>query len=171
MTNRNLTPHGRIIEAARGKVSARQAAKAAGVSEGRWRQIVTGVQKAGRGIVLPVNPRTETLIAMAAAVGADIDAVLRAAGVDPIEADAALIEASTPASGITSYSNDDLLEEILRRMTTEESESDGNSAPSTQAGGSPVFTESIAEVLEPDPSQPDQPARRGRRKSPPPARG
>lgn len=159
MTNRNLTPHGRIIEAARGKVSAREAARVAEISEGRWRQIVTGVQKAGGGIVLPVNPRTETLISMASAVGADVATVLRAAGVDPIEADAAVTEASTPTSGITSYSNDDLLKEIRRRMTTEERESDGDTPATKQDRVSrSAVKASDSEVVVPRASAPTQPA-------------
>jgi len=79
----NVTPHGRLLEAARGGMSKREAARRAGISEGRWRQVVTGVQSAG-GTTIPVNPRRETLIAMAKAVQADVDDVLKAAGMEPV---------------------------------------------------------------------------------------
>lgn len=75
-----FTPHGRILEAARGSMSKRAAAGRAGISEGRWRQIVTGVQKVGGGRTIPVNPKRDTLVAMAHAVQADVPQVLTAAG-------------------------------------------------------------------------------------------
>lgn len=80
----DLTPHGQIIERARGAMSKRRAARLAGISEGRWRQVVTGRQPVGGGQTMPANPRRETLIAMASAVGADVDTVLRAAGREPL---------------------------------------------------------------------------------------
>jgi hypothetical protein len=51
----------------------------AGISEGRWRQVVTGVQKVG-GTQVPANPRPETVVRMARAVGVDLAAALDAAG-------------------------------------------------------------------------------------------
>lgn len=83
----DMTPHGYVIETARGTMSKREAAKRAGVSEGRWRQIVTGVQKIGRGEEIRVNPRRDTLIKMARAVDADVNQVLVAAGMAPVGAD------------------------------------------------------------------------------------
>lgn len=81
-----LTDLGVLLEQHRGSLSKREAARRAGISEGRWRQIVTGQQKAGGGIVVPVNPRRETVIAMAQAVEADVSAALRRAGMPPEEA-------------------------------------------------------------------------------------
>jgi hypothetical protein len=78
----DLTPYGAIIEHARGATSKRKAAFAAGISEGRWRQIVTGVQHVGDGQTVRARPKRETLLAMARAVGADVAAVLTAAGMD-----------------------------------------------------------------------------------------
>lgn len=83
MAEESLTPLGELIEHARGSLSKREAARRAGISEGRWRQIVTGQQKAGGGIVVPANPRRETVIAMAEAVGVDVDKALRRAGMEP----------------------------------------------------------------------------------------
>lgn len=75
-----LTPHGRLLESARGATSKREAARLAGISEGRWRQVVTGRQSVGGGLNIVATPRRETLIAMAEAVAADVDEVLEAAG-------------------------------------------------------------------------------------------
>ena len=65
-----LTPLGQLLEAGRERasLSKRAAAKLAGISEGRWRQVVTGIQKAGD-VNVPVNPRRNTVTAMANAVG------------------------------------------------------------------------------------------------------
>lgn len=77
-----LTPHGAILEAARGeRMSKRAAADRAGISEARWRQIVSGKQSAG-GERVPVNTRPRTLASMAHAVGADVAEVFEAAGFD-----------------------------------------------------------------------------------------
>lgn len=79
-----LTPYGQILERARGRMSQREAARRAEISDGWWRQVITGHQKQ-RGILVPANPKRSTLIAMAEAVGADINAVLEAAGFEPEE--------------------------------------------------------------------------------------
>lgn len=84
MTDDGLTAHGQILEDARGGTSKRQAARDAGISEARWRQIVTGRQRQS-GIDVPVNPKRETLIKMANAVGADVNKVLIAAGLEGAE--------------------------------------------------------------------------------------
>jgi hypothetical protein len=87
MADEDLTDLGAYIEAARGGMSKREAARRAGISEGRWRQVVTGKQKAGGGVVVPANPRRETVIAMARAVGADANEALRRAGMSPSQAE------------------------------------------------------------------------------------
>lgn len=76
-----LTPLGALVEARREHLglSKRQAARIAGISEGRWRQVVSGVQRAG-GVAIPVNPRAETVAAMAHAVGVGVPEALAAAG-------------------------------------------------------------------------------------------
>lgn len=86
MTNRAQTPHGELLDRARVALglSQRQAARRAGISEGRWRQIVTGVQRQG-GVSIPVNPKASTLAAMARSVEADVHEVLDAAGLPPID--------------------------------------------------------------------------------------
>ena len=60
----------RIIEAHREAegVSVRSAAKKAGLSEGRWRQIAKGYQQATRDVRVPVNAPVETLVRMALAL-------------------------------------------------------------------------------------------------------
>ncbi len=51
------------------KLSAREAARRAGISEGRWRQIASGYQVVSAGIYAPVRGPAPTLARMAAVVG------------------------------------------------------------------------------------------------------
>jgi len=80
-----LTPLGALLEAARGRVSKREAARRADISEGHWRAVVRGYQLQG-GVRIPANPRRETVIAMARAVGVDPAEALGSAGFDPADA-------------------------------------------------------------------------------------
>jgi transcriptional regulator with XRE-family HTH domain len=76
-----MTELGDLIEQARAelRISAREAARRAGISPTRWRQVVTGSQvKNGRAV--PVNPAPRTVVAMALAVLADPATALSAAG-------------------------------------------------------------------------------------------
>ncbi len=79
-----LTPLGRLLEDAREslRISKREAARRADISEGRWRQITIGHQKAGD-VTIPVNPRRNTVTAMARAVGVDPAKAQLAAGMEP----------------------------------------------------------------------------------------
>lgn len=56
----------------RSGLSQRKAAALAGITEGRWRQIVTGFQGVG-GVRAPVTGPADTLARMALAVGVDAD--------------------------------------------------------------------------------------------------
>jgi hypothetical protein len=80
--SKNLTPLGDLLEKARSEVlhiSVREAARRARLSDTRWHQVVSGVQrKAGQDV--PVNPTDRTVIAMANAVGVDPGDALEAAG-------------------------------------------------------------------------------------------
>ena len=64
-------PEGRLIADAANRLdlSIREAARRAGISYGRWRQIVTGYQNVSPGSVAPVHAPAGTLAKMAAAVG------------------------------------------------------------------------------------------------------
>jgi hypothetical protein len=74
-------PWGALITAAlrRVRMSARQAAPQAGISEGRWRQITSGYQVVSPGVYAPVRGPAATLARMAAVAGVTA-ADLRAAG-------------------------------------------------------------------------------------------
>jgi hypothetical protein len=74
-------PWGALITAAlrRGPTSARQAARQAGISEGRWRQITSGYQVVSAGVYAPVRGPAATLARMAAVAGVSA-AELRSAG-------------------------------------------------------------------------------------------
>jgi hypothetical protein len=66
-------PEARLLEDARRaivpKLSQRAAAKLAGLSDARWRQIVAGYQQIGKGVTAPVTSPPDTLARMARAVG------------------------------------------------------------------------------------------------------
>lgn len=81
MENEHQQPWGKVIDEARRRagLSARKAAEQAGISEGRWRQIVNGYQPAGRGQVVTVEGPDDTVARMAQAVGVS-PAELRKAG-------------------------------------------------------------------------------------------
>jgi hypothetical protein len=68
-------PEGRLISEAlkRSGRSARGAAATAGISDTRWRHIVSGYQPAGAGNYIPVSAPAETLARMAQAVGVTPD--------------------------------------------------------------------------------------------------
>jgi hypothetical protein len=74
-------PWGALITAAlsRSQTSARQAARQAGMSEGRWRQITGGYQVVSPGVYAPVRGPAGTLARMAAVAGVT-PAQLRVAG-------------------------------------------------------------------------------------------
>lgn len=76
-------PLGEYLREARGRMSVREAARRAEVSESRWRQVEAGVQKMAGGIEVPVHPRPETVAAMCVAIGADAARGLELAGHDP----------------------------------------------------------------------------------------
>ena len=66
-------PEGELIAAAleahTPRLSARKAADLAGMSDGRWRQIVNGYQNAGAGNYIPVKAPADTIARMADVVG------------------------------------------------------------------------------------------------------
>jgi hypothetical protein len=76
-------PWGTLIAAAlrAAGLSAREAARRAGISEGRWRQITGGYQVVSPGVYAPVRGPAGTLARMAAVAGVS-PAQLRAAGRD-----------------------------------------------------------------------------------------
>jgi len=64
-------PEGQLIAAAlkRSKLSARKASQLAGMSDGRWGQIVRGYQTMGDDVYAPVRAPADTLARMAHVVG------------------------------------------------------------------------------------------------------
>lgn len=76
-------PLGTYLRTQRGKMSIREAARRADISESRWRQIEAGFQRMSGGIEVPVHPRAETLAAMCRAISADVARGLELAGHNP----------------------------------------------------------------------------------------
>lgn len=77
------TSFGALLQSGRQKagLSVRRAAKAAGISEARWRQLERGYQSSGSAKI-PANPKADTVVKAADAVGVDADEALAAAGID-----------------------------------------------------------------------------------------
>jgi hypothetical protein len=111
------TPWGAAIAAAcrQAGLSARAAARAAGLSEGRWRQITSGYQVVGPGVYAPVHGPAATVARMAAVAGLAPDD-LRAAGRE----DAARLLASRDGPGWNDSGwNDsgwDAADQLVRRI-------------------------------------------------------
>jgi transcriptional regulator with XRE-family HTH domain len=105
-------PWGAAITTAlhRSGMSARQAARQAGISEGRWRQITSGYQVVSPGVYAPVRGPAATLARMAAVAGVSA-ADLQAAGRE----DAARLLDEAPARG----ADTELLDRI-RAMDSEQ---------------------------------------------------
>src|SRR5580693_3089730 len=100
---------GALITAALGRsgLSARAAARQAGLSEGRWRQITAGYQVVSPGVYAPVHGPAATVARMAAVAGLTA-AQLRAVGRD----DAARLLAAQSLAGQAAPVADDLAARI-----------------------------------------------------------
>lgn len=85
------TPEGKLIgEATRAaRKSVRKVADEAGISEGRWRQIVKGYQSVSAGTVVPVKAPAGTLAKMAQVVGVTPEQLIKAGRADAAQALAA----------------------------------------------------------------------------------
>ena len=110
----------RVIDAAQKsavpKLSIRKAAERAGISEGRWRQIVKGYQGTGTGR-LPVVAPDETIARMALAVGvtdSQLDETGRPEAAEVLRQ--LLATSEQPDVELTQVSTDRLLGEIRRRI-------------------------------------------------------
>lgn len=92
-------------------ISAREAARRAGMSEGRWRQITAGYQVVSPGVYAQVHGPAGTLARMAVVVGVTPDQ-LRSAGRD---------DAATVLAGLLERqpANDEMLERI-KAMDTDQ---------------------------------------------------
>jgi hypothetical protein len=80
--DQDLTPLGKLLEHARSEVlhlSAREAARRAGISPTRWSQVVTGHAWRG-GVRMPIRSTMRTVVAMALAVQVDPAEALEVAG-------------------------------------------------------------------------------------------
>ncbi|GAA4626737.1 hypothetical protein GCM10023196_036190 [Actinoallomurus vinaceus] len=90
-------PEGQLITAAlkRAGLSARAAAKRAGISDARWRQITSGYQTVS-GTRVPVRAPAETLARMAQVSGATAEQLRQAGRADAAEALGELPEIEAP---------------------------------------------------------------------------
>ncbi len=108
-------PWGALITSAlrEAGLSAREAARRAGISEGRWRQIASGYQVVSAGVYAPVRGPARTLARMAAVAGLSPGQLEQAGRAD---AAAALADASTAGSAAAA----DAILRRVREMSTEQ---------------------------------------------------
>jgi transcriptional regulator with XRE-family HTH domain len=107
-------PEGALIGMAqkRSPLSARKAAEMAGLSEGRWRQIVSGYQTVSKGVYAPVHAPAETLARMARAVGVTPEQLEEAGRADA----AAELRRATGQRKLTTEENLTEMEKALTRI-------------------------------------------------------
>lgn len=96
-------PEGALIQRAmiRTRLTARRAATKAGMSEGRWRQIVNGYQSVGRGRSIPVIGVPVTLARMALAVDLTADDMAGVGRADVADIMRDLARGTTPGGRTT----------------------------------------------------------------------
>lgn len=107
-------PLGPALKQARGRMSIREAARRAGISEGRWRQLESGYQ-GSKQYPSPVTTKAPTVIAMAKAVGLHVREALELADFDPAE-HIELDELPAAQPTLQRASTDELLAEVRRRI-------------------------------------------------------
>lgn len=120
MENPDQPPEARLIDAAQKAAvppqSMRRAAEAAGISDGRWRQIVKGYQSTGTGRI-PVVAPDDTLARMAIAVGVTPDELAETGRTAAADVQRALLDAGDrPDVELSEVSTERLLAEIRRRI-------------------------------------------------------
>jgi hypothetical protein len=118
--DQDLTPLGKLLEHARSEVlhlSAREAARRAGISPTRWSQVVTGHAWRG-GVRTPIRSTMRTVVAMALAVQVDPAEALEVAGMpatpQAIEAVVSDLQARRDAPAATAPEGGSLVDEIER---------------------------------------------------------
>jgi hypothetical protein len=110
-------PEGRLITDAlkRTGMSVRKASKAAGISEGRWRQITSGYQTMGRGVYAPVKGPAGTVAKMARVVGVTAEQ-LTDAGRPDAAAELSTLAGDTPPEAAGPPEESDPREARIRAM-------------------------------------------------------
>jgi len=124
MTTANPPPEGIALEAARTRshLSQRAAAKRAGMSETRWRQITKGGHIT-QGVYVPDVGPPETIARMARAVDLDPDLLIKSGRDDAYASwivlrNADRVSATATSEGLAGYSSGALLAELGRRLTS-----------------------------------------------------
>ncbi|CAL9433628.1 hypothetical protein SUDANB21_02101 [Streptomyces sp. enrichment culture] len=111
-------PEARLIREAlrRARLSAREAARRAGISETRWRQIANGYQDVGRGVRVPTTGPAETLARMAQVAGVTADQLREAGRADAAEE---LVELERQAvAQPTGFASDPQIDAIATLLAT-----------------------------------------------------
>lgn len=101
----------------RARLSGRAAARRAGISDARWRQIIAGYQSVG-GQRVPVRAPDETIARMAQAAGVTADELRSTGREDAAEILAELAGPPTPASTAGQYAADPHIDAIAALLAT-----------------------------------------------------
>lgn len=147
--------------------SVRAVAPLAGISEGRWRQIVKGYQSVTRDVVAPVSAPADTIARMLMALGGVTDAeydelcivrpdvaeVIRAellpSRAVPDTSEMRLLDAlreRKESSSLESLTDEDLVVELLHRLRR----NDASQEQGSQAGGTPQQSEAAIAAADVD---------------------
>lgn len=102
-------------------LSIREAARRAGISESRWRQVEKGYASVGAGQFKPAIASDLTLSAMAIAIGLDGNDLRgvdrdRAAQIIDAQQEAATAQVSTQEPSLSQFTDDELLLELRARL-------------------------------------------------------
>ncbi|MEW2631581.1 hypothetical protein AB0903_07970 [Streptomyces sp. NPDC048389] len=95
-------------------MSARKAASQAGLSDARWRQIVSGYQSVS-GAFVPVRAPAETLARMAQVVGVSAEELTEAGREDAAQE---LAKMRKPSAATSSYASDPTIDAIATLLAT-----------------------------------------------------
>ncbi|MBT3164044.1 helix-turn-helix transcriptional regulator [Streptomyces sp. Vc74B-19] len=111
-------PEAALIKEAlrRARLSAREAARRAGISETRWRQIANGYQDVGKGMRVPTTGPADTLARMAQVAGVTADQ-LRQAGRDDAADELVELESQATAQP-TGFASDPQIDAIAALLAT-----------------------------------------------------
>ncbi|MGA5599544.1 helix-turn-helix domain-containing protein [Streptomyces griseoincarnatus] len=112
-------PEARLIKEAlrRARLSAREAARRAGISETRWRQIANGYQDVGKGVRVPTTGPADTLARMAQVAGVTADQLRQAGRPDAADELAELESQAAPAS-TAGFAGDPQIDAIATLLAT-----------------------------------------------------
>lgn len=117
------TPEGRLLSDLRGRLSIKKAASAVAMSDTRWRQIESGYQTPSAGTRIPVKAPAATLADMVLSLGGQPNDLRFAGRADAAEIAERQLHRRQERVGnhpLRKFTNRELLDEVQRRMRSDE---------------------------------------------------